>query len=297
MGSILVCVDGSTRGWEAVEWAAAEAASRDCLLRIMHVFHSPSAFAAVPWDIAIDGWNDAGIETAEHVLVEAAARARRVAPTTPITVYAREGTAASAILREGRTDTLIVLGQCRNRGRLGRLRSVGRHVARRASCSVAIISLTESPAMGRLAGRVVVGLDGAENPLEVLGFAFRSAQRRRVGLTVIRSGAPPCTTLSGRDGAARQMTTSGLKQAAADEALQLCLQAFPDVEIQQRAYSGPSSLALLAGSNGAALLVIGAPRGRLNKAPLGRVRRAALWMARSPVAVVRPVQVAGPSAQ
>jgi len=293
IGSILVGVDGSPRGWEALEWAAAEAASRDCSLRIMHVFHSSSAFAPVPWDISIDGWTDNGIEAAKHILAEAAARARLVAPTTPITAYAQQGTATAALLREGRSDTLIVLGQARKYGRVGRFRSVGRHVARRASCPVAIVSLTKSPAKGRLAGRVVVGLDGSENPLEVLGFAFRSAQRRAVGLTVIRASVPRCATLSGSDTSTSPMTTSRLKHAAAEDALQLCHQAFPDVEIEQQAYPGPSNLALLAGSSGAALLVIGAPRRRLNNAPFGPVRRAAAWIAQSPVAVVRPASIPG----
>jgi nucleotide-binding universal stress UspA family protein len=49
-GTVLVAVDGSGQSWDALEWAAAEAAARRCTLRIVHVVHvvnsSPPVWAA-----------------------------------------------------------------------------------------------------------------------------------------------------------------------------------------------------------------------------------------------------------
>jgi len=51
-GPILVAVDGYPHGWDALEWAAAEAAARACALRIVHVINwSPltsDAFGSCP---------------------------------------------------------------------------------------------------------------------------------------------------------------------------------------------------------------------------------------------------------
>jgi nucleotide-binding universal stress UspA family protein len=52
-GAILVGVDGRIRGWEALAWAAAEAAAQGRPLRIVHVVEWPTAsdaFALPPAD-------------------------------------------------------------------------------------------------------------------------------------------------------------------------------------------------------------------------------------------------------
>jgi len=288
-GSILVGVDGSSRGWNAVEWAAAEAESRQCSLRLLHAFRSTPAFSGIYWDASVVEWNRNATELATRILAEAATRARLVAPTIPITVHAREGTAAAAILRESRQGDLIVLGRGRRDDRTGSLLSVGRRVARRAHCSVAIVTLTDSSlARERSAGRIVVGVDGTENSTDVIGFAFRSAQRRAVGLTVMHAHTSSRSTPGRLYPSSKQMSACALRSATIERALQLCQRTYPDVEVMQFKYQGRSHLALLTEATGAALLVLGTPRGRSGRAPFGPVRRAALRMAQSPVAVVAP---------
>jgi len=287
-GSVLVAVNGKGRGWDALEWAAAEAASRQCALRIVHAFRS-SPFFVDPLGTLVDEWNAKAIEAASGVLTDAVNHARAVAPTLQVTAHMQEGSTTTAILREGsRGDALIVLGRGPNRGWFRSFISVGRRVTRHAACPVAIVHLTNGPARGLSAGRVVVGIDGAEDPAEVLGFAFRSAERRCVGVTVIYTSTPPdlnAEMVLTDDPAA----TLAFKGDRIESALQMCRRAHPNVEVRRRFVSVPAVRAFVSGSAGAALLVIDGHTRRAR-------RRAVLRSAQSPVAIVRPTRARAPLA-
>ena len=286
-GSVLVAVNGKERGWDALEWAAAEAASRQCALRIVHAFRS-SPLLVDPLGTLVDEWK--AIEAASGVLTDAVNHARAVAPTLQVTAHMQEGSTTTAILREGsRGDGLIVLGRGPNRGRFRSFISVGRRVTRHAACPVAIVHLTNGPARGLSAGRVVVGIDGAEDPAEVLGFAFRSAERRCVGVTVIYTSTPPdlnAEMVLTDDPAA----TLAFKGDRIESALQMCRRAHPNVEVRRRFVAVPAVRAFVSGSFGAALLVID---GQTRHAR----RRAVLRSAQSPVAIVKPTRARAPLAR
>jgi nucleotide-binding universal stress UspA family protein len=161
-GPIVVAVDGHPHGWDALEWAAAEAAARQCALRIVHAVSRPLAADAFTWPLTVDAFGDAGAqEAAEHIVSEAARRARIVAPALHITTHLQAGTTAAAVLQEGGQDALIVLGRGRKAGRFSSItRSVSWQVARHASCPVAMVELFDEASRGPSAGRVVVGVDG-----------------------------------------------------------------------------------------------------------------------------------------
>ena len=67
---VLVAVDGSTAGWEALDWAAAEAAARRCELGVVHEF---------AWPLGVDSfgvlharvYDPDTIEAADRLVVEA----------------------------------------------------------------------------------------------------------------------------------------------------------------------------------------------------------------------------------
>jgi nucleotide-binding universal stress UspA family protein len=288
-GSVLVAVNGKERGWDALEWAAAEAASRQRALRIVHAFRSSALFVD-PLGTLVDEWNAKAIEAASGVLTEAVNRARAVAPNLQVTAHMQEGSTTTAILREGsRGDALIVLGRGPNGGRFRSFVSVGRRVTRHAACPVAIVHLTNGSARGLSAGRVVVGIDGAEDPAEVLGFAFRSAERRCVGVTVIYTSTPPdlnAEMMLIDDPAA----TLAFKGDCIESALQMCRRAHPNVEVRRRFVSAPAVRAFVSGSAGAALLVIDGQTRRAR-------RRAVLRSAQSPVAIVKPTRARAPLAR
>jgi nucleotide-binding universal stress UspA family protein len=287
-GPILVAVDGHAAGWKALEWAAAEAAARTCSLRIVHAIN----WAPLIWD-AFGGVyaneRDAGADAAgEVVLGEARRRASVVAPGLAITTELREGEAARVILREAQEDSLIVLGRGRKRARLRRLtESVGARVARGARCPVAVVELLDAMAYGPSAGRVVVGIDGTPESVVALGFAFRAAQRRGVGITAVhawtrREFARLDAWLD--DSAAAE----SLKGTRIAQALQQCQDTFPEVGVRQRLIVGPAGPALVAESSAAALLVVGSrARPPVRGVTLRAVARHVVRGSRSPVAVVR----------
>ena len=134
-GSVLVAVDGDD-GWDALDWAAAEAAARGAALRIVHVVR-------LMWGVdtfsAVGVSRVATVETAERILAEAADRARAVAPDTLITTEVLPGSPGSVIAAVARRDELIVLGGRRPDRRHERRRSVVAEVLRRAHGPVVVV--------------------------------------------------------------------------------------------------------------------------------------------------------------
>ena len=278
-GPILVAVDGYD--WDALEWAAAEAAARESTLRIVHAVNWPP-LAWNMYGVAYQ-WDAIAQERAECIVEEAAARARLVAPELPVTTHLQVGPAAAGVLREAsRDDALIVLsvlGQRRKTGR--RVGSVSRRVAGHAPCPVAVVELLDDAPRGPSAGRVVVGADLGVGGAAALDFAFRAAQRRGAGLTAVHAWTPwdPGDDLP---------ATSWITRRAVEDALRACRVAFPDVDVHERFVAGAAGPALVAESEGAALVVLGTrAAGRLRGTSLDPVARAVLRSARGPVVFVK----------
>jgi nucleotide-binding universal stress UspA family protein len=271
-GPILVAVDGSIQGWGALEWAAAEAAARGCALRIVHSVKWPSRVPDISGGFVVNQW-DLGTEAlGSRVLTEASDRASSVAPSLRMTTHLYLGATANAVLREADKDTLIVVGGHRGSGHSSSLAKSVKRVARRAKCPVAVVRLSHRASHGPSAGRVVVSIDGRGDPSAALGFAFRAAHRRGVGVTAVLA----CL----QRGSVRH-------DAKVADALMMCTAAYPDVEVRQRVAAVPPGPALVAESAGAALVVLGTrTRGRLRRA-LRVSEEAVLRSVRSPVAIVR----------
>jgi nucleotide-binding universal stress UspA family protein len=133
--SVLVGVDGDEGGWDALDWAAAEAATRGAALRIVHVVR-------LMWGVdtfsAVGVSRVAPVETAERILAEAADRARALSPEIPITTEVLPGSPARVIPAVARRDELIVLGRRRHESAHDR-RSVTAEVVRRAHGRVVVV--------------------------------------------------------------------------------------------------------------------------------------------------------------
>ena len=65
-GSVLVAVNGRSSGWCALDWAAVEAATRRCSLRIVHVI-APPIVILDPMNGIATNWRNSTAEKRERV--------------------------------------------------------------------------------------------------------------------------------------------------------------------------------------------------------------------------------------
>ena len=206
-GTVLVAVDGNAQGWDALEWAAAEAAARECALRVVHVANSSPPILGGYMGVFVGEWNSGVLDAAKCVLEEAVRRALAVAPGLSITSHLHEGSVATSVNLEGRCDALIVVGRGHKAGRLTTFaRSVSMQVARHAPTPVVVVELSAEPARGPSARRVVVSVDCTTEPLAVLGFAFRAALRRGIGVTVLHASGSARRPTESVDGMSDRIT-------------------------------------------------------------------------------------------
>jgi nucleotide-binding universal stress UspA family protein len=252
--SILVAVGGRAHNCDALDWAASEAAARDCPLRIVHAFRWDPGPMNSDCAMPMDGCDAEAMEAATKVLQEARSRAATLLPAARVSAYIEEGSATTAILRHEDRETLVVLPMNTKNGSRFLPISASRRIRRHGSCPVALVQLAPQVQPGRNMGRVLVLLESTLHPLPALLFAFRAAQRRDMGVTVLRAWVP--------------RRASANVQVGSD-ALQECIELFPDVELRQRFVASPVSLA--SETQSAALLVIGTgPRRRFPIASAGR---------------------------
>lgn len=134
---VVVGVDGSMDGLQAVRLAAAEADRRGDVLHVVHAWQEPSVYLSadyVPADLP------AQLEEAEGlVLAESVAGLGDRYPDLVVEQHLVRGQPAAAVLELARTARLVVVGS-RGRGGLARalLGSVSHDVVLRATCPVLV---------------------------------------------------------------------------------------------------------------------------------------------------------------
>ena len=294
-GPVVVGVDRAGSANDAVDWATAEAAARDCSLRIAHVFRSPLATDAYGLAMPIDSATTTHT-AAQLVLQAAVARARSVAPDSEVSARLLTGTTARVLLDQARDAQLLVLG---GRGRFGvhalLAGSITRRVVRHSPCPVVVIhavdsELVDSPSE-RSTPHVVVGVgsapsDPSSSGPAAISFAFHAARQRGIPLTALSSWTPdPPADFETIPGSSR--TAEGAARRALEQALTRWREEFPTVPVITKLVCADPVDALIATSSGAALLVVGsARRGPLQRMIVGSITRTVLRDARCPVAIV-----------
>jgi nucleotide-binding universal stress UspA family protein len=283
---VVVGVDRAGSARDAVDWAAAEAATRGCRLRIVHAVHP--MLPADPYGVGspIDSLH-AALDAGGSVLSRGVARARDVVSDIEVTSRLVCGSAAGVLLDEAARAQLLVLGRRDRNGLRARLgRSVSVQVAAHASCPVAVVrpARTEDPSGPP---RVVVGVDGVSTCSPAVGFAFQAARQRGLPLTAVHAWCPdPPADLEAVHG------PSGMAEDLARRTLERALHRwhsqYPDVPVLTRLVRDDPARAVTAESDGAALVVVGATgRGQLARTVRGSVSRSVLRDGRCPIAVVR----------
>ncbi|MCC5578328.1 universal stress protein [Microtetraspora sp. AC03309] len=257
--------DGSACSETALRLAVREAQLRYAPLVVTHAWQWP--FAVPPSDPSV-------IETVRHsaefVIGKGVTLASTLAPRLEVRSRLENGSPASVLLTEAAAEELIVLGT-RGMGGFERLKvgSTAVQVAGHAPCPVILVSGPSSAS-----GRIVVGVEDSPRNGKALAFALEEATLRRSGLLAVHAW---------RDG------DESPREAAArfQRIVAPWCEKYPQVEVSTSFAERPAEEALLAASEGAALLVVG---NRAHREPagvsLGLVTQAVLHDALCPVAVV-----------
>ncbi|MDI1291090.1 MAG: universal stress protein [bacterium] len=273
---IVAAVDGTPASDAGVVWAAREAESRHAVLRIVHVWHSPS----YPTDpvLAIPERQDVFVNSAAVIAVE-------TAPFIDIEVLTQAGIPSITLLQMTEGASLIVLGGHR-RNRLDRIvfGSVTTHLLARASCPVLVVR-SERAADASEVGPVVVGLDHDDTSDDALDFAFAFAASHGRDLVALQAWTAHELSASDQD----VPTTIRGVQDALSAGMRLFHMKYPSVDVVTVAACESPVDALLDWSDKASLLVVGSRgRGYFAGMLLGSVSSAVAHQAACSVAVVRP---------
>ncbi|WP_194904163.1 universal stress protein [Catenulispora rubra] len=283
---IVVGVDASDSGRDALDWAAAEAAACRLPLCVLHAYSTMSSWAMVS-EVPLP-YDDASAAVAAALVEHAAARARCVASDIEVSTRLVEGTRAPAMLAQCRDAELLVIGGRALGGARGMVAgSLGARVAMHADCPVVVVHPMRPLAPGGSPARVVVGVDGTPSSGRAIEFAVRAAVQRGVDVTAVHAWSPQVVA---------GLSASREAQSGAEAAAWRTFQAVVaqshlqhrKVRVDLRLVQGPAQDVLVAESAGAALVVVGSRgRGSVRAALLGSVSRAVLRRACCPVAVVR----------
>jgi nucleotide-binding universal stress UspA family protein len=291
---VVVGIPADGRAADAVEWATAEAARQRCPLRIVHAFRLPvtlDAFGVVP---AVQALPTDRTVAAEAV-GSAIARARSVAPGIEVSGHVIQGCAGPVLLRQSRDARLLVLGAGEPRPPRGALRRLVRNSLRTrvtvaARCPVTVVHDRFVTGQCATTPRILVGIDGGARSDEAVGFAFRAAHQRGIAVRAVHawSAGPAGRTA----GAAPPARTEVAAYVLVDAALARWREEYPDVPVDIEVVRRDPASALIAGSSGAALVVVGSrghgwALGAVLGSLSGSVSRAVLDGAAGPVAVVR----------
>ncbi|MGH8968326.1 MAG: universal stress protein [Actinomycetes bacterium] len=285
--ALVVGVDGSPAGKEALRWALDAAARRRAGVRVVH------ALELSLFDVRLDaaygpGWETPLRTSMRQMLDEIVADAARSHPD--VTVETRlEAAPASVILVEEseRADT-VVLGK-RGTGGFANLviGSTTLHVATNAHCPV--VAVPTAPAAGPARRGVVVGVDGTPAAEPVIEYAFRAADEAGEPLMAVHTWRDPAPMGPGvmMPLVYDPTLVTFEERLLLSEMMAGWSQKYPDVEVQQTVLHAHAVPSLVEEARAARLLVVGCRRrGDLKSLLLGSVSHGVLHRACGPVAVV-----------
>ncbi len=283
-GSVVVGVDGSATGAEAVTWAAEQAGYEHRPLTLVHAYHLDNIYwlasAGIDDTTIVDQMRDEGL----RLLEAAKAAALEVVPGLEVHEVLFRTDARSALIEASREAAMVVLGS-RGRGRVSSLLlgSVGVAVVGHATCPVVV----RRPSGDHVRRGVVVGTDLTDDSRPALEYAYALASVRHLPLTVLafradfpwfgREGDEP-TDWAERVRLAQWMTDLAAK--------------FPDVRVSEEDVEEPEARALVTQGAEKEIVVVGSHHhGRVASA-LGRALAVAVVEHAPTTVVVVPQELA-----
>lgn len=290
MERVVVGYDGSEHGRRALQWAAAEAAARRAELEVICVVDDGGLGIRGPVGMA-HWWTDVAADEGRRLTSEGADLVGQTWPDLDILPVGRAGVPASVLIDASRRAGLLVVGT-RGRNPLAEmaLGSVAEAVATHARCPVVVVHGdvgirpgTDHP--------IVVGVDGSAGSRRALEIAARWAHVARASLLVVcawtGADAWGFDALTATQESELQQSASRAARDAADAAVAVALELWPDLHVTGCAHRGQPSQVLTDLGADAALLVVGTRgRGAFASLLLGSVSHALVRTAPCAVAVI-----------
>ncbi|MGM5069770.1 universal stress protein [Rhodococcus qingshengii] len=291
---VLVGVDGSKSGLDAVRWAAREAALRAVPLLVATSVIARSGTFGDAINLSAGAFTD--LEAMGKKRLELAAEiASKVADGAPLMVRTTllTGTPAAVLLELAKTARMLVVGS-RGLGEFtgGLIGSVSTAVAAHAQCPVVVVRGMPDSFDADLGGPVVVGVDGSPRSEAALGTAFEEARIRHTDLVAVHAWSDSdlttvfATDVSDRDLGWAEIATA--EEAVLSECLAGWHETYPDVPVRKVVVRDRPVHHLAELSHHAQLVVTGSRgRGGFTALLLGSTSRALLHASHCPLMIVR----------
>jgi nucleotide-binding universal stress UspA family protein len=284
---IVVGVDGTEESRSATEWALNEASRRGAPVELVHAYEYPPPLLPF-YDAAEEVTEQHLREVARNAMARAVKEAGQRDHATRTTGEVREGSPIQVFLDAARTAAMVVVAT-RGTGPMGELvvGSTGTALASQAVCPVVVVPRSDTT--GAETDSVVVGVDGSKNSQAAVELALEEASLRGSALRVVHAWRPAPPDLSAAQGAKwrRDRADEVEHRLLISEALAGAGERYPQVAVLEEVVRDHPLPALLAASQQAGLLVVGAcGTGGYPGMALGSVAQAVLHHARQPVCVV-----------
>ncbi|MFI6925295.1 universal stress protein [Nonomuraea spiralis] len=278
---VVVGVDGSAAGFDAVAWAADDAFRMGAALRAVCVVetwpYQVPQIAALEWENSVAERARASLARAEEIV-----RERR--PTVEVSTRLLVGKPAVALREQAGEAAELVVGRKGVGGFAGAvLGSVSMNVAGQAPGPVVVVRDGDAAAAQ---DEVAVGIDGSIASEPALAYAFRQAELRGAALRAVHAWPLPFALAPDFSCDIEALRESHLHVAR--EQLDPWRERHPQVKVIADVQCGHPVRTLAAAGERAALLVVGSHgRTGLEAIVLGSVTRGVLHHAHCTVAVVR----------
>ncbi|TQM64705.1 universal stress protein [Humibacillus xanthopallidus] len=264
--SITVGVNGSGSGWQALDWAAAEASAHGRQLHIVHVAGRQVALDPSSAALGLYSVVPIPMERGHQVLEDAVQRARRIAPDVDLTTSLRVGDVVGRLTEADEDASLLVVGRPERRTGVASLRrSITRRIIRRSHLPVTVVALAQDPEHGPSAGRVVIAMNDDRTAATVLQLGISAAASRGLGVTIVHP-------------VDRRPTLDALVSRA--EMLS------PRTEMRLLAVSGSLTDTIVSESRGAALAVLASAHDRRVRMPWATASERVPSLVRVPTMVI-----------
>jgi nucleotide-binding universal stress UspA family protein len=284
-GAVVVGIDGSESSNRALSWAADQAGRDRRPLVIVHAHAMLDPYWMAQPGVDARALRESMIEGAEALLADARDAVVAGHPGLDVSVAWRSADARHLLIEASEHAALVVVGS-RGRGPVKRLLlgSVSVGLTRHAHCPVAVVRPEQGEPGG---GGVLVGIDGSEQSLVTLDYAFRTAASRNTQLTVVHCFWDTESAVNGPALVDADNERYAEPRLVVAETLAGFREKYPDVEVTVRLARGLVDDIMLELAAGMDVAVVGSrERSTLGDLVLGSVAGALVEHAACTVVVV-----------